>query len=250
MSLIHSSDNGLDALMSLTSGTKISIGENVILDEETHKYSAKIYFGKYIDYKVTNVLEEKILNTDKNPIALSGTTIMKWADDKYNFDKKRIPKAILEKASADGTKIHKKIENMEYSKIEKWMAENFFMSHSGIRELTFWNTKYNVVGMIDLLYIEETDDKLIIKLIDHKVSASDKKDYLTKQLSVYLLCLTELFKALKEEVGKPIQMELIGHQIFKKTGKEKRIDIKYMGKQKTEEFIKKGWEAYKLGENI
>jgi hypothetical protein len=91
--------------------------------------------------------------------------------------------------------------------------------------------------MVDLLELTEDDTHINVKFIDHKVSTSNKQDYLQKQLSIYYICLKPLLEAMKEQFKKELNVELIGHQINKKTGKEKRIDIEYMGDEKTKEFI-------------
>tara|TARA_R110002012_G_scaffold233429_1_gene406614 strand:+ start:498 stop:782 length:285 start_codon:yes stop_codon:yes gene_type:complete len=91
--------------------------------------------------------------------------------------------------------------------------------------------------MVDILEFTENEESINVKFIDHKVSTSNKQDYLQKQLSIYYICLKPLLDAMKEQFKKEVKVELIGHQINKKTGKEKRIDIEYMGDKKTKEFI-------------
>lgn len=201
------------------------------LVDETHKY-----FFEDVSGNKTKINDE---------LAWSATNYMKNYDSKFNYSTLDIPEHVLKKAAADGTRIHKEIELKENLEYESSLSRIFNISVNNFREVIIWDPKSKVVGMIDLLDFSINDDELVIKMIDHKVSKRDKREYLTYQLNIYALAMNQLIMFLSNKLNLKVTLELYGNQIDKYNNIFKKVEISHMHEDEVFSLLRQARENYK-----
>jgi len=197
---------------------------NLWIDEESHTY----YFNDGKDTKINDDL------------SISATTYIKNYDDRFTFKNVDIPEDKLIKSANDGIKIHYNIEKRNYPSFEKILKDDFNVGSDNLREVILWQKDLKLVGMIDILDLQVLDDKVLIQLIDHKVTKQDKFDYLSLQLNFYRLAIKPLIEFLEKSYNLPSEVRLMGDIIDKYNGVSKRVDIPVIDDENVIEILKIG----------
>ena len=177
------------------------INGKVELYEEVHKYQCSLKNGILIhsdnQLSITKIISQfQVYSFEPANFGMYGAIIKKYHPNER--DAWRIFKLAtdsmathLEYRSSRGTELHKKAELKQIPYIENlieelnWDKENVIVA----RELMFYlkTDLFDLPGTIDIVMINRLTNE--VQLVDFKFSNGNKRDYLDKQLNLYMAIL-------------------------------------------------------------